>query len=61
MIIGIFLQVLEFLAENGVLTSEDINGGPRWAGFERLDYLNSFIPLYLVLIEFHIQFFSRSH
>lgn len=45
MIIGIVFQVLEFLAEKGILTSEHINGGPRCAGVERLAYLNFFIPL----------------
>jgi len=43
--IGIFLQVLEFLAQKGILTSEHINGGPPCAGVERLDYLNLFIPV----------------
>jgi hypothetical protein len=58
--IGIFLQVLEFLAQKGILTSEHINGGPRFAGVERLHYLNLFFQCYLVLIEgFYIQFVSR--
>jgi histone-lysine N-methyltransferase SETD2 len=49
MIIGICLQVLEFLAQKGILTSEHINGGPRCAGVERLGYLN--FLMYLALIE----------
>jgi len=54
MIIGICLQVLEFLAQKGILTSQHINGGPRCVGVERLGYLN--LLMYLVQIEeFHIQ------
>lgn len=50
MIIGIFFQVLEFLAQKGILTSKHIHEGPRFAGVERLDYFNLFILPLLVLI-----------